>query len=121
ILKAEQKLNLAIQYAYLSAKAIEYEYARSVDTWPRLQGTSPYDIYTARTVGDIDDYRLYLQRIRQQFIAFAPSPKAPTVRLASDIAPDDVPFSEWLESHIVSDTNIIEIPFQTTLEMRNNL
>jgi hypothetical protein len=121
VLDAEQALDQAIQYMYLAAKATEYEFAVPMAQWSSYNGVGPFDIFTARTMTHIDKYRRYLLDVRGSFGAFAPSPKSPIVRLASDIAPDNMTFPQWLRAHLDPKTNVIKLPLQTTLNMKNAL
>ena len=120
VIEAEQKVEYAIQYAYLAAKSIEYEYARPMAQWPVSGNVGPFDIYLARTAQNVENYRLYLTRIKTAFGAFAPSPKTPVIRLASDVAPQGQSFPAWLKGYLNPTTNMITIPFETTLAMKNS-
>lgn len=121
VLDAEQALDQAIQYAYLAAKSIEYEYALPMAKWPKSSKVEAFDIFTASTAQNVEEYRLYLNRIKADFNALVPSPKTPRIRLATDIVPDGSSFSDWLRSGLDNESNMISLPFQTSLASKNAL
>lgn len=60
-LKYSKELNAAIQFAYLTAKALEYKYVTPIDRIPGLVAMSLNDLYRAQTIGDVKDFLVSLK------------------------------------------------------------
>jgi hypothetical protein len=132
--EASRSLELAAQFAYLTAKALEYEFLTPID----FLG----DIFKARTADDIDNYLNRLEVLRRSIGSPGERNRFPhRISLAQDVLgftdevldPDGVlspfqianlrfaRFQETLQQNVITDTQSgqvigMELPFGTSLE-----
>ncbi len=126
-IQASQSFRIAAQYAYLAAKALEYEYLTPLDGGPDVgaaaQRPNIDDIFGARTAAEIGDFLkaldIYIQKKADELGPFSRNQTPYKISFKEDIFGlsngDDNAFSAILAAHYDADTEVLRIPFVTTL------